>query len=135
MPHDNSRWVVPGRPEPLRKGQFLLAIFEDYIADKLPLPEIQRVFRDLSEASNVGNRHTFKLRDEVKDTTRFHVPPIRTADRQLIRVSTQWRTENFSYVLKAVHQHFRIPLQGCGLTDKMRNSLRAAGVSWEEVNC
>ena len=30
-PKDNSHWVVPGRPEPLGKGQFLLAIYEDYV--------------------------------------------------------------------------------------------------------
>lgn len=135
-PKDNSHWVVPGRPEPLGKGQFLLAIYEDYIADKLTIAKIQQVFQELSDQpSRVGNRTTYKQRDEVTDNKRFHEPLIGTADRQLIRVSTQWRTENFSYVLKAVHQHFQIPLQGCRLTDKMRASMRAAGAAFEEVEC
>lgn len=135
-PHDNSRWVVPGRPEPLGKGQFLLAIYEDYIADKLTIARIQQVFQELSDQpSRVGNRTTYKQRNEVTDDSRFHEHVIRTADRQLIRVSTQWRNENFSFVLKAVHQHFQIPLQGCRLTDKMRASMRAAGVAFEEVEC
>ena len=135
-PRDYSRWVIPGRPAPLLKGPFLLAVFEDYIADKLTLAEIQQIFQELArQPASIGTRATYEFRHVIQDDSRFSPPPIRTADGQLIRVSNQWRTENFSYVLKAVHQHFRIPLQGCRLTDKMRNSLRAAGVSFQEVNC
>jgi hypothetical protein len=135
LPQDKSRWVVPGRSEPLGKGQFLLAIYEDYIAGKLTLAKIQQVFQELADQpSRIGNRATYKLREEIRDTKRFHELVIHTADRRLIRVSTQWSFENFPYVLKAVHQHFQIPLQGCQLTDKMRNELRAANVSFQEIN-
>lgn len=135
-PQDKSHWVLPNRPEPLGKGQFLLAVYEDYIADKLTLAEIQRVFQGLTDQpSRIGNRITYQLRDEVKDTKRFHESLIHTADNQIVRVSTQWSYENFPFVLRAVNQHFRILLQGCRLTDKMRNTMRAADVSFQEVNC
>ena len=89
-PKDNSHWVVPGRPELLGKGQFLLAIYEDYIDDKLTIAKIQQVFQELSDQpSRVGNRTTYKQRDKVTDNKRFHEPLIRTADCQLTRVSTQ----------------------------------------------
>jgi hypothetical protein len=49
---DNSQWVLPGYAEPLKKGSFHLAVYEDYIADELTLAEIQRVFQELSNKSN-----------------------------------------------------------------------------------
>jgi len=101
---DNSQWVLPGYVEPLKKGSFLLAVYENYIADKLTLAEIQRVFQELSNKSSyVGNRYTYRLRDEITNERRFYALPICTADRQLIRVSTQWSFKNFPYVLKALH--------------------------------
>lgn len=133
---DYSRWVLPGRPAPLLKGPFLFAVFEEFIANKLTLGEIHHAFRYVEElTSKYGNRTVFELREQVSDASRFNNEPIRTADNHYISISTQWSWQNFPYVLKSVQRAFNInPLQGCKLTDKMRSSLREAGVTFQEVN-
>ncbi|GAA3969892.1 hypothetical protein [Hymenobacter antarcticus] len=133
---DYSQWILSGRSIPLKKGAFLLAVFEDFVADKLTVAQLHEVFRPVEELpASLGNRTVFKLSYEVTDEVRFNRQPIRTAGGQLVRVSTQWSWANFPYVLRAVHQAFGIRLQGCRLTDQMRASMRRADAAYEEVDC
>ena len=126
---------MPGHPSPLKKGPFLFAVFEDLVADKLTVAQLHEVFRAVEELpASLGKCTVFKLRHEVTDEVRFNRPPIRTADGQLVRVSTQWSWANFPFVLRAVHQAFGIRLQGCRLTDQMRASMRRAGATYEEMD-